>query len=81
MLAVIQHHIDNPDDVPDIPNASAEYLNVRLNPSYLIATGVVDDLRKGGYSEAHILGFLDGCNAATELVDFMKDHQKQKEED
>ncbi|QNJ57466.1 hypothetical protein [Pseudomonas phage Waldo5] len=80
MLKVIQHHIQNPDDIPSIPPASAEYLAVRLNASYLIATGVVDDLRKQGYSEGYIAGFLDGCNAAVEITDLMQESQLQKEE-
>lgn len=81
MLAIIQHHIRNPDDIPDIPQASADYLNVRLNASYLLATGAVDELRKAGYSEGYIAGFLDGCNAATEIVELMQESQRQEQED
>lgn len=73
MLRQIQERINNPEDIPDIPHASAEYLNIRLNASYLIATGAIDELRKGGYSEAYIAGFIDGCNAATEVVDLMQE--------
>ncbi|UMO76104.1 hypothetical protein PF_00030 [Pseudomonas phage P413] len=80
MLKQIRHHINNPDDIPDIPSASAEYLEVRLNASYLIATGAVDELRKAGYSENYIAGFLDGCNAATEIVELMQESQKQQED-
>lgn len=80
MLKAIQHYINNPDDIPDIPLASAEYLNARLNATYLIATGALDELRKLGYSEGHILGFIDGCNAATEIVELMQENQIQKEE-
>jgi hypothetical protein len=80
MLAVIQHHIQNPDDIPDIPQASAEYLAVRLNASYLIATGSVDELRKAGYSESYIAGFLDGCNAAVEITELMQESQRQQED-
>lgn len=79
MLAVIQHHIRNPDDIPDIPQRSAEYLAVRLNASYLIATGSVDELRKAGYSEQYIAGFLDGCNAAVEITELMQESQRQQE--
>lgn len=80
MLKTIEHYIHNPDDVPDIAQASAEYLNVRLNASYLIATGAIDELRKAGFSEAYIAGFIDGCHGATEIVDFMQEIQKQKED-
>ncbi|CUR50737.1 hypothetical protein SHL_00047 [Pseudomonas phage shl2] len=80
MLAIIEHYIHNPDDIPDIPPQSAEYLNVRLNASYLITTGAVDELRKAGYSEQYIAGFIDGCHSATEIVDFMQESQKNKED-
>jgi len=80
LLKQIQHYIHNPEDIPDIPPASAEYLEVRLNASYLIATGAIDELRKAGYSESYIAGFIDGCNAATEIVELMQETQKQKEE-
>ncbi|WYW04231.1 hypothetical protein Kallioja_00033 [Pseudomonas phage vB_PpuP-Kallioja] len=81
MLKQIQHYIHNPDDIPDIPQASADYLNVRLNASYLIATGAVDELRKAGFSEQYIMGFIDGCNAATEIVELMQESQFNKEEE
>lgn len=81
MLKQVQHHINNPDDIPDIPNSSADYLNVRLNASYLIATGAVDELRRAGYSEGYIMGFIDGCNAATEIVELMQEtHRPTMEE-
>lgn len=79
MLKQIQHYIHNPDDIPDIPPASADYLSARLNASYLIATGALDDLRRAGYSESHILGFIDGCNAAIEIVELMQESQFNKE--
>ncbi len=80
MLAIVQHYIQNPDDIPDIAPASAEYLNVRLNASYLIATGMVDELRRSGMSEQFIAGFLEGCNAATEIIELMQDSQRQQED-
>ncbi|WGH28291.1 hypothetical protein 10P302A_gene0031 [Pseudomonas phage 10P302A] len=80
LLKQIQHYIHNPDDIPDIAPASADYLNVRLNASYLIATGAIDELRRAGFSEAYIAGFIDGCNAATEIVELMQESQLQKEE-
>lgn len=81
MLSIIKHHLNNPEDIPDIPPASAEYLAVRLNPAYLIATGVPDDLRKAGYSESFIAGFMEGCNAAVEVTEVMMEAQKQKEDE
>lgn len=84
MLREIQHFIDNPDDVPDIPEASAQYLKVRLNPAYLMRTGVTDLLQKAGWSEGKIMGFLEGAAAAVEIVEMMqavKDHLMENMED
>lgn len=75
MLNDIQAVISDPENIPDIPNASAQYLNVRCNASYLIRTGALDDLRRAGYSEKYILGFIDGLNAATEIVELMQEQR------
>lgn len=73
MLKEIQHFIDNPDDIPDIPDASAQYLKVRLNPAYLMRTGITDELTKAGWSEGKIMGFLEGAAAAVEIVEQMQE--------
>lgn len=38
MLKEIQHYISNPEDVPDVPLAVKNYLQVRYNYTYLNAT-------------------------------------------
>lgn len=81
MLSIIKHHLNNPDDIPDISPAAAEYLAVRLNATYLIASGVVDDLRKAGFSEGYIAGFLDGANGAVEVTELMQEAQHQRQEE
>ncbi|ANY29044.1 hypothetical protein UNOSLW4_0145 [Pseudomonas phage UNO-SLW4] len=73
MLKEIQHFIDHPDDIPDIPDASAQFLKVRLNPAYLMRTGVTDDLTKAGWSEGKIMGFLEGCASVVELIELMQE--------
>lgn len=73
MLKEIQHYLDHPDDVPDIPDLSATFLKVRLNPAYIMRTGVTDDFTKAGWSEGKIMGFLEGCAAAVELIELMQD--------
>jgi hypothetical protein len=80
MLKEIQHFIDHPDDIPDIPPASSQYLQVRLNPAYLIRTGVMEDFRKAGYSEQWILGFLECCTSVCEVIELMEESQRQPEE-
>ncbi|CBZ42004.1 hypothetical protein PsPphi15_gp31 [Pseudomonas phage phi15] len=72
MLKEIQHYIDHPDDVPGITDAAATFLKVRLNPAYLMRTGVTDALQKQGWSDAKLMGFLEGLSAAVELVELMQ---------
>lgn len=81
MLKQIQHYIDNPEDVPEIPTASADYLKVRLNAAYLERTGVLDDLQRAGWSEGKILGFLQGCAAVTEIIELMQNPEKFEEQE
>lgn len=81
MLNDIQAVISDPENIPDISNASAQYLNVRCNASYLIRTGALDDLRKAGYSEKYILGFIDGLNSVTELIELMQEQRNTPTEE
>lgn len=84
MLKEIQHYLDNPDDIPDIPDLSASFLKVRLNPAYLMRTGITDQFTKLGWSEGKIMGFLEGAAAAVEIVEMMqavKDHPMENMED
>lgn len=80
MLTQIQAVIDNPEDIPDIPRATADYLKVRLNASYLERTGVLDDLQRAGWSEGKILGFIQGCAAVTEIIEIMQDPSRYETE-
>ncbi|PMX14138.1 MULTISPECIES: phage protein [unclassified Pseudomonas] len=75
MLNDIQAVLDDPENIPDIPNASALYLKVRCNAAYLIRTGAIDDLRKAGFTESYIGGFIEGLNAATEIVEIMQEQR------
>ncbi|WP_397381090.1 phage protein [Pseudomonas sp.] len=81
MLSALQHHLDNPDDIPSIPPASSQFLQARLNPAYLMRIGVLDDLRRAGFSEQAILGFLEGVTAAVEVIELMETAQEQRLED
>lgn len=81
MLSALQHHLDHPDDIPSIPPASSQFLQARLNPAYLMRIGILDDLRRGGFSEQAILGFLEGVTAAVEVIELMETAQEQRLED
>lgn len=81
MLSVLQHHLDNPEDIPAIPHAASQFLQARLNPTYLMRTGVLEDLRKAGFSEQALLGFIEGVSAAVEVIELMENAQQQQLED
>lgn len=81
MLTVLQHHIDNPEDIPAIPYASAQFLKARLNPAYLLRIGALESLRSSGFSEGAILGFIEGVSAAVEVIELMEMAQAQRLED
>ena len=55
MLTPISQLLKNPNDIPDVPRATAEYLQVRFNHAYLEASGHIGFMRASGCSEAHIL--------------------------
>lgn len=72
MLNNINHVIQNPDDIPDVPRAVKEYLQVRFNFTYLDATSHLALMRKSGCSEAHMLGFIEGLTYASKVLDEME---------
>lgn len=72
MLHSIKEVIQNPDDIPDVPQATKEYLQVRYNFAYLDASNHITLMRKSGCSEAHILGFIEGLAYASKVLDEME---------
>lgn len=72
MLNPINHVIQNPNDIPDVPHAVKEYLQVRFNFAYLDATSHMALMRKAGCSEAHMLGFIEGLTYASKVLDDME---------
>ncbi|WP_087502348.1 phage protein [Pseudomonas sp. SID14000] len=81
MLAVIKYQLENPEDIPSIPHAAAEFLKARTNFAYLTRVGALDDLRRAGWTEAAILGFAEGAQLVTELIEQMDAAQMQHLED
>lgn len=72
MLLPIKQVVENPNDIPDVPRAVIEYLQVRFNFTYLEATGHIARMRSCGCSEAHILGFIQGLQYASNVIDEME---------
>lgn len=82
MLNSINHVIQNPEDIPDVPRAVKEYLQVRFNFTYLDATSHMALMRKAGCSESHMLGFIEGLTYASKILDEMElIKESQREED
>lgn len=69
MLNEINHVLKNPNDIPDVPHAVKEYLQVRYNFTYLDATNHMTLMRNAGCSEAHMLGFIEGLTYASKVLD------------
>lgn len=72
MLSPINNVIENPQDIPDVPYAVKEYLQVRYNHAYIDVSGHTALMRKAGCSEAHILGFIEGLAYASKVIDDME---------
>ena len=81
MLKPIQHFMNHPEDVPDVPLAVAEYLQVRFNYACLEATGHIGHMRASGCSEAHILGFIQGLQYAANVIDEIELRKEQLNEE
>jgi hypothetical protein len=81
MLADIKRFFDDPENIPSISQEAATYLKARLNFSYLVGTGELDVLRAKGWSEASLLGFVEGASAACEIVQQMELYAAAKFED
>ncbi|MBA1211540.1 phage protein [Pseudomonas oryzihabitans] len=80
MLTQLQRHIDNPEDIPAIPEDASQFLQARLNPAYLMRTGALESLRRDGFSEQALMGFLEGVTAACEIIELMEQAQKERHE-
>lgn len=81
MLKPIEHLVKNPEDIPDMPRATAEYLQVRFNLSYLDMTGQLEHMRRAGCSEAHILGFIQGLQYASNVIDEIETRREMLREE
>lgn len=75
MLKPIEHIMNNPNDLPDVPRAVKEYLQSRFNAEYLYRMEV-RKLRDAGHSEEFIAGVLYGHYLASCVIDEMETRQR-----
>lgn len=54
---------------------------VRCNVSYIQRTGILDELRKQGFSEQALYGFCEGLSSVVEIIELMQESQFNKEEE
>lgn len=69
MLPEIKQLIDNPEDVPNVPRGVKKYLQASFTLEYLDGVGEIDRLKRLGYSEQVILGFILGLKYASNSLD------------
>ena len=71
MLKPIEHILKNPNDLPDIPRATKEYLQSRYNATFLYEA-IIPNLRTKGHTEEFISGVIQGFNEASKVIDEME---------
>lgn len=79
MIKSIQHLIDNPEDLPDIPRSLKDYLEARYNASYLYLQAI-PEMRRQGCSEEFISGVLYGFHKAQEVLDEIEQRKRNLQE-
>ena len=77
MLQPINHVLTHPDDIPSMPRAAKEYLQVRFNQAYVMESGEYRALRSAGYSESFIAGVIHGLYLASRTLDEIEVRKEQ----
>lgn len=80
MLLPIKKLLDNPRDVPTLSRAATEYLQVHYNAGFFMQMGNVDNLKRLGYSESYIAGYLAGLQYASQTIDDMEAIRQEQAE-
>ncbi|UKH49707.1 protein of unknown function DUF2717 [Rahnella phage Sarma103] len=80
MLLPIKKLLDNPRDIPTLSRAATEYLQVQYNAGFFMQMGNVDNLKRLGYSESYIAGYLAGLQYASQTIDDMEAIRQEQTE-
>lgn len=81
MLTPLKKVMENPRDIPNVPRAVMEHLQVHFNAGFVMQSGVVNRLKAAGWSESYIAGFLAGLQYATQTLDDMETIRKENLEE
>ncbi|AZV02363.1 hypothetical protein Q19_31 [Pectobacterium phage Q19] len=71
MLKQIEHILNNPNDLPNVPRVVKEYLQSRYNAAYLYEH-IIPQLQQEGRSESFIAGVTFGFHLAAKVLDEME---------
>jgi hypothetical protein len=77
MLTQIKKHLENPQDIPNVPRAVSEYLQVQFNAGYAMQSGLINRLKAAGWSESYLAGYLAGLQYASQTLDDMETIRKE----
>lgn len=56
-------------NAPALPANVVDFLQALFSSSYQISIGTLVDLKKAGFSEQYTLGYLNGLEAASQMID------------
>ena len=66
---VVEQLIDERLKVPAFSDSAVQFLHTMFNASYASKLGVLNDLKRAGYSEAYIAGFIGGLQYCSDTLD------------
>lgn len=82
MLQPYSQIMERPEDVPVLSQIQKEMLQSRFSPTYQMLIGTQEYLKSKGHSAEFILGFLNGLQEASNMLDnFEAIHKGKTEED
>lgn len=73
--------LEDPENVPVVPQYLKEMIQARLSPTFQMLQGTQDYLKAKGHGPEFILGFLNGLQQASEMFDTWETIAKYREED
>lgn len=69
MLEPMKRIYENPEDVPVLSEVQTQGIQARFNAGFLIESGEVSNLKKQGWSEEFILGYLAAMSKVCRTLD------------
>lgn len=80
MLLPFKKLLDNPESRPKLPRGTMEYLQVRFNSGFVIQSGHIDHLKRGGMSDAAIMGFIMGLEYCVNVLEELENYHNNQED-